>query len=202
MIEPGPILGQLAPWGGLLAFLGTIVLFFLNRQQANSIERFKSDQATALEELRGRQAATLEELRAGIRAQAFERETRFARLHERRIQVLAELYEKLALAEQAVKAMRSPLRDEEREDELKDLASRAIGELDDAFVKSRIWLDEDTVSDLGGFGKTLTLVWIRAVVKPTADPEGWQKLEDELPGAKARVEKRIRELLGVLDPNA
>lgn len=67
----------IAPWLGLLAVAGAISMaimtYFLNRQ--------------------------IENLRDELRARAFERETRFARLHERRIEILADIYAKIGSAE-------------------------------------------------------------------------------------------------------
>lgn len=62
------------------------------------LERFKAD-------LRATNEKELEQLKAELRIAAFQQETTFARLHEKRAEVIAELYVKLDTVHEAMKRL-------------------------------------------------------------------------------------------------
>ena len=54
-------------------------------------------------------ATSLEHLRADLRIQAFERETTFSRLHDKRVQVIEELYKRIATVSLAMNRLMSDI---------------------------------------------------------------------------------------------
>jgi len=60
----------------------------------------KADHQRDIERLKADLARDTEVARAQLSAIAFERQTRFSRLHERRVEVIADLYRRLVLLRQ------------------------------------------------------------------------------------------------------
>jgi len=84
---------------GAVAWLTrSIIVHFLSKDIENYKMRLKAETDQKLEELRN-----------SFRMRAFEHETRFLRLHEKRAEILAELYKKLVEAASAARVFVVPI---------------------------------------------------------------------------------------------
>jgi hypothetical protein len=90
-------------------------------------------------------ARSIERYRAQLKAEGYEHEVRFARLHERRVEIIAEIYRKLVRAERAFGSWVSLLQEagEPTMDEKGSLAADAFSDFRTFFLENRIWLDQD-----------------------------------------------------------
>lgn len=155
---------------------------------------------------------SIEQYRARLRAEGYEHEVRFARLHERRLEKIDDLYRKLVDAERAFGFWRHPLQlaGEPTMDE-KGAAAAAANAFRQTFVYSRIWLDEDLVQRIGELDRELFVQFINLTTYRQDDPRtqaehmklwqpAWKKMESEVPKLREAIEHRFREMLGVIGP--
>lgn len=153
---------------------------------------------------------SIESFRAKLRAEGLEHEIRFARLHERRVDVVAELYEKLVDAERAFASWVSPM--QEAGEPSKSEKGKAAGEAGNAlrtfFLRNRIWLDEALCAQIADIDKRLFGTSVRYTMYHPEDSstrteylEQWQKawhdVQDDIPPLREAIERRFREMLGV-----
>ena len=153
-----------------------------------------------------------ERTKADIERIAFEQQTRFSRLHDRRISVLADLYTKLVRAERAITVWVHPLElpGEPSAEEKPAAATKSANEFRDCFLENRIWLDEDLSRLIGEFdsllGETHTKFGIVVrhgrALSGSIDKwmEAWKTISEKAPVARSGIETRFRELLGVSQP--
>ena len=188
--------------GGVLAFLGTVLLALITFRSNRLVESFK-----------GEQAEQIEHLRADLRAQAFRSEARFARLHERRLDALADLYVKTVAAESASEMLRTS-KNFDYSGVTSGQVRQALLDLSDSVRKNRVWLDESLSTELSTFEDALTGAWMtldelssRGEASTEAERKAlleqvWPKVQAKIPTAKAAIEQRLRHALGVLDTEA
>ncbi len=155
--------GEMAIVGSTLVFIGKLVI---SQQLARDLEKFGAEQVKALEEQR-----------TELRRIGFEHETRFSRLHERRVEVVGELYKRLVKTERIIRRLGTPLRPPDisrsRLDQGKDIvmarmggpgvnsergeahiqAVKAIAELEDYLSENRFWFAPTLSADLGRFSE-------------------------------------------------
>src|SRR5437763_16755984 len=95
-------------------------------------------------------ARSIEHLRAKLKSEAYEHDVRFARLHEKRVDVIADLYAKLVIAEGGFASWVSPIQlaHEPSQQEKGLMAAEAGNEFVKTFLRNRIWLDEDLVKSI------------------------------------------------------
>jgi hypothetical protein len=153
----------------------------------------------------------IEGYKAALRKQGFEHETRFARLHEKRVEVIAELYARLVRAEASVAAYVDPIEMSggPTKDELAAKADEYHVEFIRFFSENRLWLDESLERQFEAF--------IEAIVKPGISfsvfrlhdrgsveyfkrwNEAWQAVSTDVPVLRKAIETRFREMLGVAE---
>ncbi len=163
----------------------------------------------------------LERLRADLQIAAHTETTRFSKLHERRAEVIADLYRHLVDTEDSFRIAMNPLKfvsggSEEvqrQEQERLNKAGETATQLTVFYLRHRIFFSSDIVSLLEKHVKTVRDAWISYTLfvnDPGArdNPEtrrmagdakmaAWDKLEKALPDIRAQLEKEFRELLGV-----
>jgi hypothetical protein len=139
---------------------------------------------------------------------SYEHEVVFSRLHERRVDVIADLYAKLIDAQRAFGTWTHPLQASNEDQKQKGQAAFEAGKgFEETFVHNRIWLDEDLCAQLDRFNRTLYEAFVDFTTFDADDPRTksdhlhqWQavikRLEDEVQPLRVAVEKRFREMLG------
>jgi hypothetical protein len=185
--------------GGTTA--GTAIVVFLSRSLLQSLltrdlERFKA-------ELKAQHDVELERLRADLRVAASERETRFSRLHERRLDVIAGLYA-LAVAtwRTNLKMLSAP---GGYDPEALDCAWNALGDLHHEIEKQRIWVPAEVREALTEVVVTMSRAYHRARrAEPggesSDDPEksmdeAGDLVDSALELLRTRVDARVHALL-------
>jgi hypothetical protein len=152
----------------------------------------------------------IEDYRARLKAEGIEHEVRFTRLHERRMEIIAELYNAITDAERAFNDWTHPLQfaGYPSKDELGKKAALAGKALREEIRKSRIWLDEDLCEQVGTLEQTLNEAWVEFTTYDTNDPtqkaeqmkawySAWKSVSQKFPALRQDIERRFRELLGV-----
>jgi hypothetical protein len=155
-------------------------------------------------------ARSIERYKAQLHAEGFEHEVRFARLHERRVEKIDDLYRKLVAAERAFSSWTSPLQQagEPPMDEKGEAAAESANAFREMFLYSRIWLDEDLCERIAELDRELFRVFIDFTTYRPEDPrthsehmESWlaasTKVTEEIPKLRGTIEERFRATLGV-----
>ena len=103
----------------------------------------------------------IERLRADLRIESFEHETRFAKLHEKRAEVIAELYRMLVAADRAMIALLSPMQFAQGPSEMERQAEagKCCDGFNRFFLENQIYLDENLCTKLEDFNKKLWEAW-------------------------------------------
>ena len=152
----------------------------------------------------------LEAYRAELAAEGHEHEIRFARLHERRVDVIATLYDKLVKAEGAFGAFVHPVQEGgvEAQQERGQEAAAAGNDFSLFFRSNRIWLEQDLCDQIDALNRELIKVYYEFTAHPPeAGPElkvwhkSWKSLSEEIPPLRDEIEHRFRILLGVEKPD-
>jgi hypothetical protein len=156
---------------------------------------------------------SIERYRAKLRSEGYEHEVRFGRLHEKRVEIIADLYRKLVDAEAAFASWVSPLQ-EAGEHPMTEKAQRAAdagSEFRMSFLRNRIWLDRDLCDQIGAFDRKLYETFVKFTTYHPDDPltkkeylEGWMKawktVSEQVPSLRDQIEERFRKMLGVIGP--
>lgn len=142
---------------------------------------------------------------------SYEHEVVFSRLHERRVEVVADLYRKLVDAVNAFGSWVRPLQmgGEPSMKEKAELAAKAGEEFQTSFLRARIWLDEDLCERLDAFSGELHEAFVTFTTYDPDDPNthterlqswksAWDKVSQDVPPLRREIESRFREMLGVL----
>jgi hypothetical protein len=198
-MDVGQLVATVASQGVLLAALGWLIKSLVSSSLVRETERFK---------------ATLHQDNDAFRNQleidTHRRTTIFARLHEERAKVIAEVYALLAAAEQAVSSMVAPLQQAGalNEAELRNASAVAIAGFRDNFAAHRIWFPQPTCEraeavlvELRGVHNYFSLV-ARGGGRPDGDnvqawAESWERVQTQLPRLRAALEADFRGILGV-----
>ena len=146
----------------------------------------------------------LEKFKTDLRTAAFEQETRFARLHERRAEVIAELYKRLARMNQRFESYLSPLQvgDEDAHSEKGKEAATCANDFFDYFNESRIYLDGPLCAEIAELGVKVRHAWVDFAVPPDQRRgkrwlDVWNKFGQDIPPLRQSIERRFRDMLGV-----
>lgn len=140
---------------------------------------------------------------------SFEYETRFAKLHEKRAEVIAELYRRLVAADRAMIALLSPIQfshglsDEERQAEV----GKCCDSFNRFFLESQIYFDQCLCVKLEAFNKKLWQAWTDYHTYASDEPDvarkrrqtrfqAWKSVSEEAIPLKQEIEKEFRTLLG------
>lgn len=204
------IVGFVGGLGGLASLLIT-ERAKAGHQQA--IEGVKADYQRDVERLKADLAQNAEIARAHLNAAAFERQTRFARLHERRVDVVDELYRCLVVAEGSFGRALTMYREGRSEEDIQlkteqdaKNAVEAFSAFTDYFREHRIWLDEALCERIDALVTTLHEAWYQfhdpdeARGRTREMSAAWRRVRDEVPAIRAEIERTMRIMLGVLDP--
>ena len=141
---------------------------------------------------------------------SYEHEVVFSRLHERRVDVVDELYVSLVRAERAFSSWMHPMQEAGQPSQA-EKATKAIdagNAFIDYFYEHRIWLDQGLCDRIKGVADRLRRASIDFDMKDrmggqTPDTglwiKAWQQVNDEIPPIRESIESEFRSLLGVAD---
>jgi hypothetical protein len=164
------------------------------------LERFKA-------ELRANNEKELERLKADLRIAAFQQETTFAKLHEKRAEIIAELYAKLVAVHTATKLLVSPIEldggagRQQRNQEAMDAAR----EFSRYYAAHQIYLEESLCELLWRFDRDILKAWCMHGESLETGKDGltvlkdeaWQHLEERVPPIRKEIETTFRKLIGL-----
>jgi len=202
----------LVAFGGnaiLLTVLAFLSKSLLEKLFARDTKRFETD-------LQAKADVAIEHLRSQFQIQGIEHQVRFSRLHEKRAEVIAELYGLLVLALWEAESFVSPIEwvGEPNKQEKHQTAMNKLVELYRYFDQHRIYLPEQLCESLDQLIKEVRSnvinfgVWVKyrdetlqehaAKNKQAAWDASWKAIKDEIPLARSRLENEFRILLGSL----
>jgi len=191
----------------LLAVLGYLGKSLLDKLIVRDTKQFESD-------LKAKSDATIEHLKNELQLNAIEHQVKFSRLHEKRANVIAELYAHLVEMLWEAESFLSPMEwaGEPKKDEKHRSAMTKVIEFYRFFDKHRIYLPEDVCQSLEKL-----LMDVRSHVihfgvyvkyhdssindrtredKSKAWTEGWDAIKNQVPFARQQLENEFRLLLG------
>ena len=156
-------------------------------------------------ELKKTHATEIEQLKSDLKSTAFERQTRFAKLHETRAEVVAELYKLLVVADSAVRKLLDvePSENEEYKRMFVETGKKTT-EFSNFFEERRIYFDEELCKLIDTHTSNFSQAWLygspfaerifgdREVIKKQLT-----ELIEAIPAVRHAIEKRMREMLGV-----
>lgn len=182
---------------GLVAFLGRSLIAQL---LAKELERHKA-------ELSARAEAEITRLKHEFSVSELEHQTRFTRLHERRADVIAAVYQQLdALARYYGFWTTSPLRDQQDPEQEASQALALVRALEEAYYPNAVWLDRATCNALNQLLVEYHTLWRRfsrdVAGKPWEQVKAeWERLarrlRDPIAKQQTRLEDEFRDLLGM-----
>ena len=169
------------------------------------IEKYKAD-------LKAVHDHVLERLRTDLRIRAFEKETTFAKLHAKRVEVIEELYRHIVKVKASMNDLMSPLQlsGGPTEDEKLIAANTAGRKFVEYYEEHKIYFSEELCRTLQAFSDELWHAWITfgtfgkdeygvAKERRATRFDAWKKLNGEVATHKADIENAFRLLLGQVD---
>jgi hypothetical protein len=163
-------------------------------------------------------AKDIEKFKADLHAAAVEHQVRFSKLHQKRVEVLAQLYKLLVEANWQAATFVSPMQwagDPNKKTQYAT-AVKAIAEYFRFFDKHRIWRPARLCDPLEAFAKQLRSPTIHlgvyvGIEHPTENTlkergevwaKAWESVERDIPKLRTAIEAEFRELLSVGDAKA
>lgn len=184
---------------GAFVFLAKI---FSKHLLSMDLEHFKA-------QLKADNETALERLKADLRIAAFQQETTFARLHEKRAEVIAELYGRLESVHRAMQVLLdpSPLDGGADRAEREQKAADAGNAFGDYYHAHQIYFEESLCELLHRFDQDMVQAWWAHRYNPIASSsgmepldrrfEGWKRLEQQVPPIRKKIEATFRQLIGI-----
>jgi hypothetical protein len=180
-----------------LAVLGFVTKSIFSQMLSRDIEKFKIQLQTTHD-------AELERLKADLGQTSFIKQTKFAALHEKRVEVVAKLYELFVLVELCYRAFSFDSGNPEKS--FND-ANFARSEFNKYFTQNRIYLSLDLCEKIDNLARDLSRLEIKYAIsygEDVLDPEEVEsakqevakKVKNELPFIAKEIESSFRDLLG------
>jgi hypothetical protein len=191
----------------MLAVLGWLAKSLVEKLLTKDIERFKASLASETQ-------TAVERLKHDLQIVAVEHQVRFSKLHEKRAEVVAELYGLLVEAYWATSSFVSPMEwtGEPNKKEKYVTAKNSVADFFHFFEKHRIYLPENICKQLENFVRGMRSKAIGFGVyvhydddiislqtldeKHKAWAEGWEFFEKQVPPARLALENELRGILG------
>jgi hypothetical protein len=147
----------------------------------------------------------LEKFKQDLRDAAFQRETRFSRLHADRATVIAELYKRLAKAESTFTDFIRPIQfaGEEPHEGRAKAAAACTNELFTYFDENRVYFDQELAQSFEKLQDEFRRTWSTFSfqgMKPASGKEwweAWEKWTQSIPPIRRKIEEHFRKMLGV-----
>jgi hypothetical protein len=192
----------------LLAVLGLIGKSLLDKLIVRDTQQFESD-------LKAKSDSTIEHLKSELQLKTIEHQVRFSRLHEKRAEIVAELYGHLVESLWEAESFLSPMEwaGEPGKQEKHGIAMNKLVELYRYFDKHRIYLPPELCASLEALFMRIRShviafgVYVRfheqslndhtREKKEQAWNDGWDAIKNQVPLARQSLEDEFRLLLGV-----
>ncbi len=189
----------------LLAVLGYLAKSLVGGLLAKDLKKFET-------ELKAKSDATIERLRSSLQIVAIEHQVRFSKLHEKRAEVIAELYKHLVEATWETESFLSPMEwsgePDKKEKYIK--AMNKIVQFFRFFDQHRIYLPASLCKSLQAFIESLRSPVIQFSVylqfeypnentakeKMKVWMEAWDSVKNDVPAARQQLEREFRNILG------
>lgn len=178
-----------------IAAVAWVARKFIEQSFTDGAERFRSQVQTA-------HATEIEQLRSDLALAAFEYQTRFSRLHDRHMEVLAEVYSRLVVAQWAFQSLTSlsqPLGQDL--DEESRIAAMRGNEFVEFFEANRIWPPADICASIANFNAEMlgASVNFRMQDRHALGIDHWAAasatMSVEVPILRAMIEAQARDLI-------
>lgn len=189
----------------LVAVLGYLAKSLVSGLLAKDIKKFEV-------ELQSKSSAAIVNLKSELHLAAIEHQVRFSKLHEKRAEVIADLYKHLVEAMWETESFVSPMKwiGEPSKKEKYITAMRKIAEFFRFFDQHRIYLPEKVCESLQAFIENLRSPAIEfgvylefehleehtAKEKREAWLKAWNLVKNDIPKAKQELESEFRGILG------
>ncbi len=188
---------------------------------SRDLEKFKADlqkeRETHAMQLKARYDQQLELLRKQLEQTALEHQVRFTKLHEKRAEVIAELYKRLVQAERSINSLIDnlslikDLQSGQKElilEEDEKTARESGQQFSDYFDENQVYLDERLCIQIEKFNfglKKIYISFLRDKIRgregdqgETQEPEvDWGALKKNIPPIRTEIEQQFRKMLGV-----
>ncbi len=187
------LLEELAVPALTIGAVAWIIRKFIEQSFTQGAERFRT-------QLQTEHATEIERLKSGLAVAAFEHQTRFSRLHDRRVEVLAGVYSRLVLAQRAFQSLTAPFQaaGEPPVDEKWPIAAERGNDFIEFFETNRIWLPPDICYSIAELNAALlgasgdfrmreqgVQYWSQA----------WKTVSETVPAIRKSIEERARDLI-------
>lgn len=205
----------------LLAVLGFLARSLVQTWLAKDIKTFEQGLQNAANsrlehlksELKSAGDVSIEQLKSRLQQAASEHQVRFAKLHEKRAQVIEDVYQRLVELEKSYGKfviVDGYTTDPQKQQAARDGINQAMYDVALLIEKHRIYLPADVCASLKAF---LDIMWHNAInvgvygsisdpnpqtlqERLTAFREAYDALQKEIPDARAKLEDEFRKLLG------
>jgi hypothetical protein len=182
-------LGSVAIGSGAIAF---VLRSIWSQLLSRDLEKFKAD-------LENRNNVEVERLRTELKKVAFEHETRYAKLHERRAEVLEELFKRLVRANDAFASRFRAVQfaGEASSDEKTRRASELANQFIDYYIENRLFIDKPLAEKIDAVNRHFQNVWM--TLDPVWEPKERYRVVSEffanVPALLDEIRDRIIEML-------
>lgn len=192
----------------LLAVLGILSKSFLDKVIVRDTKQFEND-------LKAKSDSAIEHLKNELQIRTIEHQVRFSRLHEKRADVIAELYGHLVESLWEAESFLSPIEwvGEPSKREKHQKSMNKLVELYRYFDKHKIYLPPEVCASLEDLVQHIRSqvikfgIWVRLedhelsdeshTLKNDAWDSGWDAIKNQVPLARESLENEFRSLLGV-----
>ncbi len=178
--------------GILIAVLGfiarSVFLHFLSQDLETHRAGLAADNASALEQFK-----------AQLRTAAFEHEIRFSRLYEKKLEVLGELYRRMARAEAAFDDYTRPLQPggEEQHRERGKLAAKVGNEFLEYLNEHDVYLDGSLARQFRDIWETFHRAWAEFIPEPRGVDwlKAYEAYKQEAPVLRGAIRDQVQRIL-------
>jgi hypothetical protein len=186
------------------AVVATLVSHFLGAR----LETIRRENSAQIEELKVTHLERLERLRTELRSDAYQTEVRFARLHEKRVEVVSELYRRLVIADMLLGYLEQcATLGFEIDEALRGKADQAMMNFWEFSLSNRVWFDQAVCGLLDRYRANQALTRVYAGTFPMEpsdssliDPHELARLKAENKELIGELQERMRDLLAVVSP--
>jgi len=185
------------------AIVGGIVIIlrkFFEQALSRDIEKYKINLQIEFEHSKLR-------LENELQTKFFEYQTKFSSYHQKRAEVIGELYGLLSDVVECVRELIHPVQlgGEETQAEKKQIAADKYNKLGQYYIRSRIYLDEDICEGMESIFKAMKLALAKFNISQNphgrGDTELWgeafETMQDEVPPLLKKLERQFRQSLSV-----
>jgi len=179
-----------------LAVVGFVAKSLFNQMLSRDVDKFRI-------ELQATNDKELVKFRSELEKTAFEHQTRFTKLYDKRAEIIGNIYPLILDAEAKCLSL-APTFLDIPEEKLISQAFEVTRDLRTYFDRNRLYLDTELCSDIDNLLKNLSTSSLKFQASKLKEyennkeriwSEGYQEFINEVPKVKINLEKKFRELL-------